>query len=312
MRIVDAPRFQGPMTDSITRASADLRLPTGEVVTLGHGAIIGRLWSADLPLNDARISEAHAMVSLRGRDLRLLALRGRFTVKDRVQSNVVLEPGMSVAFARGLEVVVEAVRVPDRVLALEADGVAPQVLDGVSSVFGGTRPRVMAGWHAEASDWVWPTGAGWMRHGTGEAHPVDVGDAWDVDGVSFRAVVRRVEGANATRRELGYDAPLVLTARYDTVHIARKGEGVVVITGHVARVISELAAAEAPIAWEVLAEQLWPDADRGLQRRRWDMLLLRFRHKLRDHMLRGDLLRADGSGLIELVLGPDDRLVDAT
>ena len=62
------------------RAFVRFRLPEGNSVELGHGDLIGRLWSAALPIADARISEADAMVSLRGQELKLLALRGRFAL----------------------------------------------------------------------------------------------------------------------------------------------------------------------------------------------------------------------------------------
>ena len=38
------------------------------------------MWSAALHLDDPRVSEAHAMVSIRGSELKLLALRGRFQI----------------------------------------------------------------------------------------------------------------------------------------------------------------------------------------------------------------------------------------
>ncbi len=60
-----------------------IRTPDGTVHDVPHGGIVGRLGIASLPLHDPRISEAHALVSLRGGVLRLLALRGRFAVGNR-------------------------------------------------------------------------------------------------------------------------------------------------------------------------------------------------------------------------------------
>jgi len=45
------------------RAFTRLLLPDDKAVELGHGDIIGRLWSAALSIPDPRVSEAHAMVS---------------------------------------------------------------------------------------------------------------------------------------------------------------------------------------------------------------------------------------------------------
>ncbi|MCO4747619.1 MAG: FHA domain-containing protein [Proteobacteria bacterium] len=291
------------------RVSVEIRVPSGETVSLGHGALIGRLWSADLQLNDARISEAHAMISLRGRDVQLLALRGRFAVDGRTVSKVVLRAGMVIALAANLEIEVLSVRVPDTVLAVEAAGMARQVLSGVTSIFGKPRPRVVAGWHPDASDYVWPTGVAWLRE---PSTPIAPGDTWQVDGVEFRAIEERVGGVDATVGEVSFDRPLTIIARYDTVHVVRQDEPVVVISGHMARVISDLVTAGAPISWQDLAEGIWGAKDKDLLRRRWDMQLVRLRQKLRNNGVRQDLLRADGSGLLDLVLGPGDKAVDET
>jgi hypothetical protein len=292
-------------------ALAAVRGPSGEVVELGHGALIGRLWSADLHVNDARVSEAHAMISLRGRDVRLLALRGRFLVDGQWLSDVVLTAGAVISLAKGVDLQILAVRVPETVLAIEADGLARQVLNGVTSLFGGAQPRLLAGWDAAAHDHVWPTGEAWMR-GSGSPVALDDGDAWQAGGTTFRAVMLRAEGAPATVGDPAYARPVTITARYDTVHLARAGEPVVVVTGRSARVISELATTGAALPWDDLARQCWSDSDRDLLRHRWDMQMRRLRQKLAAHGLRTDLLRADGSGLIELVLGPGDVVVDET
>lgn len=290
---------------------AVLRVGTGEPVALGHGGLIGRLFSADLHVNDARVSEAHAMISLRGRDVRLLALRGRFRVEGRWLDEVALTPGLRLSLAPGVELEVVEVLVPERVLAVSAPGLARQVLNGVSSLFGGTAPRVVAGWDASADAHLWPTGEAWMRSGP-EPIPVSDGDAWEAGGVRFVADWLEVEGAHPTRREADYAQPLRLTARYDTVHLARAGAPVVVLTGHIARVVSELAVAKAPLPWEELARATWPEGDRDQLRHRWDMQLRRLRQKLAANGIRPDLVRADGSGLIELVLGVADVVVDDT
>lgn len=288
-----------------------VRAPGGQVHELGHGALIGRLWSADLHLNDARVSEAHAMISLRGRDVRLLALRGRFAVDGRWLSDVVLAPGLVVSLAKGVAIEVVTVHVPDQVLAIEADGLSQQVLTGVTSVYGGATPRLVSGWEADAHAHLWPTGEAWMR-GPGEPVPVDDGDHFTAGGTTFRAVRQRTQGVSPTVADPDYARPLTITARFDTVHLAREGEAVVVVTGHAARVMSELVATRTAVAWDVLARQCWADTDRDALRHRWDMLLRRLRIKLAAHGVRADLLRADGFGLIELVLGPGDVLVDDT
>lgn len=294
----------------------EVRTPDGTVVSLSHGALIGRLWTADVHVDDARVSEAHAMVSLRGRDVRLLALRGRLLVDGHWRTDVVLRPGAVVSLAEGLDLEVVTTHVPAGVLAMEAPGLTRRVLVGVTALKGGPQPRLSVGWDASADAHVWPTGEAWMFQRTdhGGVPPVVVAhdDTWTLGGTPFRAVVLHDQGAEPTRVDPDYARPITLTARYDTVHLARAGLPVVVLSGLTARVVSELVVARTAIAWDALASQCWRDADRERLRHRWDMLLLRLRAKLAAHGVRPDLLRADGSGLVELVLGVDDVVVDHT
>lgn len=289
----------------------EIGLPDGDVVVVGQGAIIGRSWFADLQLNDARVSEAHALISLRGRDVKLLALRGRFGVDGKTRSEVVLTAGMTVAFAGDLELQIIAVRVPELLLALSADQMATQILGGVSSVFVRPTPRVQQGWDESADVHIWNTGSGWMRSGD-PAVPLKIGDTWLTQGVELRAVGERTSGVEPTMKHSGFDAPLTIVARFDTVHISRQGEPMVVVAGNIARVISELVVAGTALPWLELAERQWGGADRTLIRRRWDMQLVRLRARLREAGIRDDLVRADGTGLIELVLRPEDTTVDDT
>ena len=80
--------------------------------------MIGRVWSAALVLDDPRISEAHALVSLRNRSLRLMALRGALTVDGRDVDSVTLAPGLRVELADGVSLTVEAVELPTHSLVL--------------------------------------------------------------------------------------------------------------------------------------------------------------------------------------------------
>lgn len=116
------------------RAVARCRVGEGPAVVLGHGDLIGRLATAAVSLDDARISEAHAIVSLRGGAMRLLALRGRFRVHGKQRAEVVLAPGLDVELARGIVLHVDEVSLPDTVLAIAGPGLPPWPLPGTVSV----------------------------------------------------------------------------------------------------------------------------------------------------------------------------------
>lgn len=276
-----------------------VRLPDGQRVRLGPGDIIGRMWTAALQLHDPRVSEAHALVSLRGGDLRLLPLRGVFAVGGQVPRELTLAPGQQIAFADGLVLEIEEVELPEAVLALVGPGLAPQAAPALCSVYGGPRARLVVGYEPAAHAWVWSTGADWwLEVGAEAARPLHVGDAFDVDGARFEAVALRLgdAGGEPTRRAPP-SRPVHIAAWYDTVELTVEGEPPVRLGGIGARLLSELVSIGGPAPWEAVAAELWPtETDRGQLRRKWDVTLVRLRARLRQGGIRDDLISADGSG----------------
>lgn len=287
------------------RVRVRFRLPSGALQTVGHGAIIGRLHTSAICLADPRISEAHALVSLRGRDVRMLALRGRFSVHGKTSADAVLRPGLTLLFAPGLSLTVVGVDLPDEVMALQGP-FGRQVLLGPTSILSGP-PRLRSGWRPDAVDVVWPDDDRWVRR---DGTELVLGGIIALEEGDVTAVSEPLAAQQATLRSAEFSAPLRLVARFDSVHLLREAEPTLVLTGIIARVITELVQTQAPVAWDVLAKQIWGDIPRDVLRRRWDMQQVRLRAKLREHGLRGDLLRADGGGLIELVLGAEDEAID--
>ncbi|TNE84800.1 MAG: FHA domain-containing protein [Deltaproteobacteria bacterium] len=288
-----------------------LKTVDGTEHTLFHGDIIGRLWSAALHLNDGRVSEAHAMVSNRGRELKLLSLRGKFRVDGEVLRDVVLAEGQTIELAPGVAIEVVEVLPPTELLALRAPGLGARIIAGVVSLTGGDQPAIQPGWRPGTCQ-VWPTGDGWMR-----AHPegpvlVTDGATWEVEGARFSASFVE-HGAVRPTEDGGQRARLRVVAHYDTVHVHNLSQGtVLVVSGRPARLISELVIIGQPVDWHTLALELWGGADRDVLRRRWDMMLSRLRRKLRTGGIRSDLVFADGTGLVQLVLGAQDEVVDET
>lgn len=293
------------------RAEAILRLDDGSERRVGHGDLLGRLWSAAVCLDDPSISEMHAAVSLRGQELRLLAMRGRFVVDERPATEVSLTPGQRIRLSHSRWFDVVDVTLPGSVLALEGPGLERQVLAGVTSVR--VEPRVHLS--ADAAALFWSIDGDW-RVRVGDSPPRELGfdDVIDVGGVPLRAVaVPLAQAGGAVTRLQDPRMPLHLMVHHDTAHIHREREAVVSVSGAPARILSELAAFDGPVGWEVLASEVWRDEpDRGALRRRLDITLSRLRGRLRDARVRTDLVRADGTGSIELVLYPDDRLTRET
>ncbi len=290
-------------------------LPSGELREVAAGEIIGRSWNAALRLADPRISEAHAMVSLRGSTLRLIALRGRFALDGQPLQDLELRPGLEVVFATGLSLRVHEVVLPHEVLALEGDGLARHVLAGVNALYVDPRPRLAQGLLPDAPALLWHDGLGWVLRLEGEDRPLVAGDTFQIGDATFRAVSVAVgEAGHTTTRAIGgIDRPITIVARYDSVHILREGEPPLVLGRHAARILSELATIRVPVPWETLAREIWDDeADVSALRRRFDASLSRLRQKLREARLRADLIRADGAGNFELNLLPADVIQDET
>jgi hypothetical protein len=298
------------------RAYASLRAPDGTRYELVHGDLVGRLWSAAMPLDDARVSEAHAMVSLRERELRLIALRGGLALDGRPVNEVVLGAGVEIVLARGLAIQVESVHLPGFVLGLEGAGLTRQTLPPVASLVTSAGLRLIAGYAEHAAAWIWCTGASWRLRVAGRAaRTLEPGEELVIGGELVRAVAIPLAAAGQapTRAGGGVEAPLRIDASFDTVHVYREGATVLVLGGVQARIVSELVALGGPTHWTVVAGLLWPkDVEPDTVRSRFDVTLSRLRRKLRDARVRTDLVHTDGAGQVELLLYPHDVVQDRT
>lgn len=250
------------------------------------------------------------MVSLRGADLMLLALRRLFAVDGRSRSSVVLEPGLSIELAEGLVVEVCETRLPEEIVALEGPGLPRMPLQSVASVVLGPPRRVVPKYVGEAAAHVWIAGEEYyLQTAGGERRALTPGEVFEVGGQSLRLVwvPFQMAVAEQTVAQGGVHAPLRIVSRYDTVDLFRERQEPLTLRGNGARLISELGAVGQPVSWFDVARALWPDeTSRDILRARWDVQLGRLRHRLREAGVRPDLVRADHSGNAELFLMPGD------
>ena len=280
----------------------------GEVreVVLEPGDMVGRMATCALRLDDPRISEAHALVSRRREGLVLLALRGRLSVDGKPRTRVALEVGKRIVLASFLSVTVVARSCAEqhlgvatgahlvplaRVITLYDDGRAPVGYfdpDGAAHVLGGVNgPRLR------------------------RAGLPDMALQPDQDltgGCRLIAIAPAAPQAASTADRGQHDLALRIVVRFDSVQITTEAGSSMTLDGIAARVVSELAEIKAPVAWTELARILWKAPPDAAMRHRWDQLMLRIRQKLREAGVRSDLVRPNRNGLVELVLGPDDRL----
>lgn len=300
-----------------------LRDPDGRDHELVPGDIVGRVWSAALQVDDGRVSEAHAMVSLREGQLHLIALRGGLAVAGKPLSQVPLRPGERVELARGIAIEVVEVHLPADVLGVEGAELPRQVLPGVCSVLfdppspgqPAPAPRVARGWREDAPLRIWTTGDRWMARDTLGPRQIAAGDEVEVRGhvLRFVAIPLLDAGPRTTRRHGDLEAPVRIVAQFDTVHLHREGAPPLVLCGLQARLVSELVACGGPVAWAVLSGELWPqEDDPQVLRGRLDTLLSRVRRRVRAAGFRADLVRSDGAGTVELLLYANDQVEDRT
>jgi hypothetical protein len=298
------------------RAYVRVRAPDGSHHELVHGDLVGRLSTAALPIDDARISEAHAMISLRERELKLIRLRGGLAFDGKPVNELTLRPGLEVVLAAGISLHVESLHLPSSVLGLVGERLARQVLPPVASLVPASEGvRLQAGYVQDAVAWVWCTGSAWRVRIGERVTSLAPGDRFEVGGETIDAVEVPLEAAGgaATRAVGGVEAPLRIEANFDTVQIHREGAAALVLGGTHARIVSELVALAGPAHWKVIAGLLWPDAaEPESLRSRFDVALSRLRRKLREARIRTDLVHTDGAGQVELLLYPHDRVADRT
>lgn len=253
------------------------------------------------------------MLSLRGGELWLLALRRRLAVDGRSLAEVRLEVGQRIALAQDLLIIVESIELPAEALALVAPGLPTTMLPGVCSLRVHPQVSLSARYEPDAPCRIWDTCDGWRREQGGVVDPLVAGDSWTVDGVPLRVVGMPVNGAglSPTRVTGGIDPPLRIITAWETAQVQAGDAPPVMFGGVHARILSELAALGGPAGWDVVAREVWPDEDDlWALRKRWDVNLGRIRGRLRDGGVRTDLVRAVGTGQVELVLRHNDVVED--
>ncbi|MEZ4399867.1 MAG: FHA domain-containing protein [Kofleriaceae bacterium] len=280
---------------------------------VGHGDLIGRTSTAAVVIDDPRVSEAHAIVSLRKDELRLLALRRMVIADGQPTAEVVLRPGLRITIVDDVVLTVERVQTPDAVLAVTLPSGEQQILPQVASLTIDP-PRLHGKLVPEAAAVIWSTGDRWRLRHQGHTRPIAPGDRLDLGGHTFGFELLPLSAASAVATD-GADeiaAPIKLVAYYDSVQIFRRNQKVHTLGGTGARILSELVACGGPTHWEVLAREVWPDeADVLPLRHRWDVSLGRLRSRLRAAGIR-ELIRSDGTGQLALELYVGDTVEDKT
>ena len=288
-------------------------------IRMAPGALVGRLRGAQLRIDDPRVSEAHAYVSLREGELRLLALRGGLAVNGRLVREVCLTKGMQITLAKGEPpIVLSVVEVehPRTMLALRGLGLADEALSGrcLSLVYDEGELALAEGAIRDAAYVFWTDGQGWVgRRGDDPPASLEVGQRLAVGDGFVDVVEIELRKAHTAATDLDgiLARPVRIEGYFDTVHLHRQGQPALVLTGAPARLIYELGTIGQPVCWRDVATTLWPDdVDVARLRKRWDVLMVRLRKRLADAAIRPSLVAADGGGKVRLLLERQDTFQD--
>lgn len=290
------------------------RGPDGLRTVLLPEDLIGRMAKADLRINDPRISEAHALLSLRGLRLQLIGLgKARLRSQREDGPRLTLAQGDVVTLAPGVELEAEEVSLPTSVWRIQGpDGASEELLRSQYTVT--ADGRLEAGYRAEGLAWLWSAGDGWFcQVGAGARRPLLPGVLQVAPGVALQVADQAPRGAESTIFEAS--GPLRIVTHFDMVHIYQGERRLLTLTAKAAVLFRLLAEARGPESWSYLASKLWPELDRALRRKPYDRTLERLRGHLAAAGLRRDLVRSFGPGVdqrgrVQLMLGPEDIVVD--
>jgi hypothetical protein len=297
-------------------------LPGGRVVGLQPGDLIGRSRAAALRLNSPRISEAHALVSLREGQLKLLALRGRIARRGEAPvSELVLSPGLEVKLARGLSLQVQAVSLPMCVLALRLGGVEVALVAPEYSLT--SAPLALSpGFHAGARGYIWSGDERWfLQLGDQPVQPLEEGAGVEIDGERLEVTTLPL-AALAASRTVGVAQPvsaepgLRLEVHLEATLLYREAQLLARLSGNSARLVHALAELHPdPRHWAELAREVWnhgrqyPRCEEQAYRNRFHATLRRLRQHLAERGVREDLVGQASHGGWRLNLAPEDQLI---
>lgn len=286
------------------------------------GGMIGRGLGCEIIINDARVSEAHALLSERGGHLWLLALRGSLRLHtrqgDRTLDKIEIRPGYAIELAPDLLIHVEEVCLPEDVWEVSCDGRDWRLLErDRHSIDPDAQRWFLDRYSAAAPIQCWQVVGCWFVGASGSAGvEVSEGDAEErvipVGGWKLRF-------RNRARGPLQHTLPGVADAPQRPLRIeVRPGsvrvydaEGALLVetTGQDARLLALLASHPGTgLTERRLHKALWPDQEFASNRPQ--VVRTRLRDTLRRAGLRRDLVDYNRQeGTTSLVLTARDQVV---
>ena len=281
--------------------------PDQQVHRLHPGGIIGRLASAALRLDDPRVSEAHALLSLRGRSLKLLALRGALGLRGKWLGEVALREDQRLLLAEDVALGVLEVVLPDTVMALEQPDGTRVELDRPELSISLDPLRTTPGATPDAAAWAWCSGDQWWVQLRGErprelsvGHTLSLGDT----SVIARALPlpQISTPRTATAGKLWPPMHMICWPQHTEIHVEGRPKPAR-FTRNAHNLLRESALATqggGTVHWAQVAQRIWRF---GASEDNWYTNLSRLRKRLHEQGLPSDLLRCE-DGQVQLTLRP--------
>lgn len=289
--------------------------PSGQRVLLGPGDFIGRSEMAALCLDDPRISEAHAMISLRDGALKLIALRGRFRHKGKVLSEVELVAGLEVELAGHVTLRCEHVEMPESMLGLLIGEELEVMLTTTLTLYTEDFPTLRRGYDPMGAAVFWSTGSQWRASlGSAPPIPLTLGDRLELDGTTIEVIAIELERAARAHTRKTIRSPWTFTCHEAHVDIAPEGQSLIRITGIPGKILLHLLRRGGSASCTQIIGDVWPEdaSEPQALRRRFDAGLKRLRDHIACLLPQGEhLVALDGTGVIALTLAAQDRVESA-
>jgi len=297
-------------------------LSEDRVIGLQPGDLIGRSRAAALRLNSPRISEAHAFVSLREGQLKLLALRGRVARSGEPPvTELTLLPGMTIKLARDLKLLVEAVSLPGSLLGLTINGAVTPLLASEYSLLTDP-PTLLTGYRAEAAGHIWSGDERWfLKLPEQPLESLAAGQRLML-GDSSIEVVELPLSELAAARTMGpvYARPsepgLRIDSHKERCRVEKPDGSILDITGVMATMLHVMARTHpGHLHWAEVTQQIWfnnnplPAKREQSFRSSFHRTRQRLRARLKESGVREDLFGQAGYGQWRLNLSPDDQLI---
>lgn len=281
-----------------------------ELYTLVPGELIGRSDQAAICLDDPRISEAHAMVSLRGQGLKLLPLRGRFRVDGETVHEVLLSAGLCVELAPDLFMLCVEVILPNSVLSVVFSNLPRIVPSGTTTLYLTPRPRIKHGYDPSGAAILWAVGGRWRIHLAERGETLELESDLTMELGGERLELRQVPLLDTVY-------PSTRSTLEDPPKLERCGNGVkawldgpeercVLITGIPGKICAALLDAGNSASVQEIIEVVWEGdlSTPSALRKRFDMGLSRLRERFTELGFEAAMIQLDGTGTLTLEPSP--------